>query len=163
MLAAGGADPFTGPDFGASVPAGSEGQRMRITRKTFYLLVGAAVLYVAWQSYSFSAQHSGIIHTSGTSNEDRFSNVWLVEDGPFVWIRAGAKEPKWLEQVRANPDVELRHDGYSRRYFATIMDTRDARSLVTPMFRSKYGLADRLRELVVGRDAIPIRLEQQPS
>jgi hypothetical protein len=55
--------------------------------------------------------------------------------------------------------VELRRGGRTIFYRATPFDTEQARARVDPMFREKYGLADRIGELLGPRDSLPIRLE----
>jgi len=82
-----------------------------------------------------------------------------VDDPPHVWIRAEDHRRRWLGAVQANPAVELRRGGETRRYRATLYDTAAARAYVDARFREKYGLADRVRALLGERDTLPIRLD----
>jgi hypothetical protein len=56
--------------------------------------------------------------------------------------------------------VRLYRNGRTLEYVAHFYDDPDSRSLVNAIFREKYGLADEARNLLGGRDSIPIRLDQ---
>ena len=127
-------------------------------RLVTWLLLGAA-LYVGWESFSRAAQETVVLRTSTLANEDHFATLWVVDDPPSVWIRAETRQRRWLDAVLKHPEVELRRDERTLRYTATPYDTDEARAYVDAMFREKYGLADRLRELLGPRDTLPFRLD----
>ena len=123
-----------------------------------WLLVGTA-LYVGWENFSRAAQETVVLRTSTLANEDHFATLWVVDDPPHVWIRAETRQRRWLDSVLKHPEVELRRDGRTLRYTATPYDTDEAHAYVDAMFREKYGLADRLGELLEPRDTLPFRLD----
>jgi hypothetical protein len=121
------------------------------------LLAGALVL--GWRSFSRGAQETVVLRTSTVGNQDHFATLWVVDAHPYVWIRAEDRRRRWLGSVEAHPEVELRRNGRTLRYRATLYDTPEARAYVDAMFREKYGLADRVRDLLAPRDTLPIRLD----
>jgi hypothetical protein len=130
-----------------------------VIRKTIaYLLIGWAVFF-GWKSVSRGAQETVVLHTGTVGHEDHFATLWVVDDGPRVWIRAENRARRWLGPVRVNPNVELRRAGRTYRYRAVAFDDPDAVAYVDALFRKKYGFADRVREALGARDPLPIRLE----
>jgi len=123
-----------------------------------YLLLACA-LFVSWKSFAQAAQETVLLHTGTFENEDHFATLWVVEDEGRLWIRAETRQRRWLPAVLARPEVELRRDGQTRRYEALPMDNPDSIAYVNALFREKYGLADRVRELTTDRDPLPIRLD----
>ncbi|HZO08607.1 MAG TPA: DUF2255 family protein [Myxococcota bacterium] len=123
-----------------------------------YLLLGCAVFF-AWRSFSRAAQETVVLHTATLANQDHFATLWVVEDDGRIWIRAETRQRRWLAAVLARPEVELRRAGTTRRYQALPFDNPEAVATVDALFRTKYGLADRLRELATDRDPLPIRLD----
>jgi len=122
------------------------------------LLIGFASFH-GWKNLSRAAQETVVLRTSTLRNADHFATLWVVDDHPHVWIRAEDRRRRWLGPVQADPDVELRRAGATFRYRATLFDTPEARAYVDRLFREKYGLADRVRELLGERDTLPIRLD----
>ena len=123
-----------------------------------YLLLGGA-LFFGWKGVSRAARETVLLHTSTLGNQDHFATLWVVEAEGRLWIRAETRQRRWLAAVLAHPEVELRRAGRTQRYEATPFDDPDAIESVNALFRTKYGLADRLRELATARDPLPIRLE----
>ncbi len=129
-------------------------------RAMVYLVIGVAVFF-GWKSLSRAAHEVVVLHITGLDHRDHFASLWVVHDQPFVWIRAENRRRRWLSHLRSNPNVELRRRGQTLKYRATLFDTEQARSYVDPQFRAKYGLADWVRERLVARDTLPIRLESR--
>ena len=123
-----------------------------------YLLLGYAVFF-GWRSFSPAAQETVVLHTGAVRNEEHFATLWVVEDEGRLWIRAETRQRSWLGPLETHPEVELRRAGRTRRYEAVPMDDPEAIAYVNALFREKYGLADRLRELTTARDPLPIRLD----
>ena len=128
-------------------------------RQALTLLLLGLGLFHGWKHLSRAAAETAVLHTSTLRNEDRFATVWVVDDHPHVWIRAENRRRRWLGHVLAHPEVELRRRGETFRYRAVAYDTPEARAYVDGLFREKYGLADRARELLTDRDTLPIRLD----
>ena len=132
---------------------------MSISRRSVAFVVVGLALFLGWKNLSRAAQEVVVLRVIGVGNEDYFATLWVVDDGHHVWIRAENRQRRWLQRLRANPDVELRGDGRTFAYRAAFFDTAEARAYVDPQFRAKYGFADWALELVGRRDTLPIRLE----
>lgn len=133
---------------------------MRINRRTLVLTAVALAGFAGWSAIRPGGKEIAVLKVFDGHGKDHFASLWVVDDASgFVWIQANRPDERWLSVVEANPEVELRRHGRSRGYLATVYDTPKARAYVAPMFRAKYGAADRLREWHSGRDTIPVRLE----
>ena len=120
---------------------------MRFGQRTLLLILLGLTCVLAWRTLSRGVQEIAVLHTSTFNDQDHFAAVWVVDDGPYVWIRAEDPARLWLPAVREEPGVSLRRGGRQYAYRATVWDTPDARAYVDPLFRAKYGLADQVRAL----------------
>ncbi len=127
-------------------------------RTTLFLVIGVAVFF-GWKNLSRAAHEVVVLRVSGLDHQDRFASLWVIQDDSFVWIRAENRNRRWLKHLRSNPNVELRRRGQTSHYRATLFDSDEARSYVDSQFRAKYGFADLLRERLMVRDTLPIRLD----
>jgi hypothetical protein len=100
-----------------------------------------------------------VLRTFDVQGKDLYTTLWVIDDAEFVWIRASRPDRKWLSHVQQNPNVELRRSARQRAYRAMVFDKPEARAYVDPLFREKYGLADRWRAWRDASETIPIRLE----
>jgi hypothetical protein len=133
---------------------------VRIDRRTFVLAAVALAGFAGWSAIRPGNREIAVLRVFDGHGKDYFASLWVVDDASgFVWIRADRPDERWLSTVEANPKVELRRRGRSRAYLATVYDRPDTRAYVAPMFRAKYGIADRFREWRSGRDSVPVRLE----
>ncbi len=132
---------------------------MHVSRGRIVFLLIVVAVFFGWKNLSRSSQEIAVLHFPGVNNRDTYITLWVVEDGRNLWVRAESPRRLWLELLDHSPRVELRRDGSTRAYRATLYDTADARSYVDPMFRGKYGLADELRSRLMRRSTVPIRLE----
>jgi len=133
---------------------------VHINRRTFVFAAVALAGFAGWSAIRPGGKEIAVLKVFDGRGKDYFANLWVVDDASgFVWIQADRPDERWLSVVAANPEVELRRRGRSRRYIATVYDTPKARAYVAPRFRAKYGIADRLREWHSGRDTIPVRLQ----
>ena len=130
-------------------------------RQLLRLLLLCAVLFFGWRSFVRAGQETAVLHTGTLGSQDYYATLWLVDDPPFVWLRAEDRRERWLAAVQAQPEVQLIRGGKTILYRATPFDRADARARVDAMFRAKYGLADRVRELFGPGEALPIRLERR--
>jgi len=133
---------------------------VRIDRRTLVLAAVALAGFAGWSAIRPDGKEIAVLRVFDGQGKDYFASLWVVDDSTgFVWIRADRPDERWLSVVEANPKVELRRRGRSRTYLATAYDRPETRAHVDRMFREKYGIADRLRELRSGRDTVPVRLE----
>jgi hypothetical protein len=131
---------------------------MRISQRTLLLILLGLCCFLAARSLSRGAHEIAVLHTSTVDNQDHFATVWVVDDGPYVWIRAENPARLWLPAVREDPNVSLRRGGREYACQAMLWDTPEGRAYVDPLFRAKYGLADQVRALFRRGGTVPIRL-----
>ena len=141
-------------------PSGNCG--MHITHRTLVLVIIAIALAAGWSALRSGESDIAVLRVFDGRGEDVFATLWVADDRDgFTWLRAARPDRKWLTVVQAQPKVEVRRHGRTKRYVALVFDTPEARDYVDPLFRAKYGLADRWREWSTGRDTIPIRLQNR--
>ena len=132
---------------------------MHVTRRTLVLAGIALALGLAWSALRLGSRDVGVLRTFDGRGMDLYTTLWVVDDAGFVWIRANRPDRRWLSHVQQNPNVELRRSARQRAYRAMIFDKPEARAYVDPLFRAKYGLADRWRAWRDASNTVPIRLE----
>lgn len=133
---------------------------MHVTKgKAFFLLIAVSI-YFGWENLSRTTYETAVLHIPTVGNQDTYVSLWLVEDIRYVWIRAESPRRRWLDYLRDEPIVELQRNGHSVSYRAKVYDRDDARALIDPMFRAKYGLADEVRALMTPRTTVPIQLRR---
>jgi hypothetical protein len=133
---------------------------VRINRRTFVYAAVALAGFAGWSAIRPGEKEIAVLRVFDGHGKDHFASLGVVDDASgFVWIQADRPDERWLSVVEANPEVQLRRRGRSRRYLATIYDKPETRAHVARMFRAKYGIADQWREWRSGRDTIPVRLE----
>jgi hypothetical protein len=119
----------------------------------------AVAVYFAWHAAANAIGETATLYAPGVGIDDHYTRLWLVEDRPYVWIRAEKPTRSWLPAVRANPNVTLTRHGHRAAYHATVREDPESVAFTNALFRRKYGLADEVRELLEHRDPVPIRLE----
>jgi len=133
---------------------------MRINRKSLRLVILASAGFLAWQNLSLAARETAVLHIQDASHRDLFTTLWVVDQDSFTWLRAEKRTRRWLTPLRQNPRVRLYRNGQTLEYVARFYDDPETLALVNARFRAKYGMADEARDLIGGRDPIPIRLER---
>jgi hypothetical protein len=130
-----------------------------MNRGTLCALLGLAIVWGIWHVSAPALSDVAILHVSDVENTDRYVTLWAVEDTGSIWLRAARPDREWLDWLRERANVELELGGESARYTAEIFEQPDARERVDELMRAKYGWADRARELLLGTDTVPVRLE----
>jgi len=97
------------------------------------------------------------LHVSG--NHDHYPRLLIVDDPPAAWIRAERPDRLWLASLRANPAVVVRRGDRDFAYQAMVWNGESSHEWVDELFRSKYGVFDRISGWLWRRDAVPVRLE----
>ena len=86
------------------------------------------------------------------------TKVWIVEEGPTLWIRAGSPNAEWYQRLVPRPALQLERNGRVARYRA--IPVKEATPGVNALMAAKYGWADWLIGLVRNRDnAVAVRLD----
>jgi hypothetical protein len=132
---------------------------MGIQRRTLLWALCAVGLYYGWQAFARSAQEVATLYAPVVGADDHYTRVWVVEERPYLWIRAETPARSWLPAVRANPEVVLTHRDRRTEYRAEPRQDPETVAHVNALFRAKYGLADAARDVLSQRQPVPIRLE----
>jgi hypothetical protein len=127
-------------------------------RGTLCWLLGLGIFWAVWQVGTEATRDVAVLEVSDIENSDRFVTLWAVEDGGWIWLRAARPDRKWLDWIRTQSEVKLELDGETLRYTAAILDQPEAHERVDELMRAKYPWADRVRELLLGDDTVPVRL-----
>ena len=127
-------------------------------------LAAAVVLAVLYGGLMFSMSESGeviVLRTRDAAGEPHETRLWIVEDGGYQWLRAGAPESGWYVRLVASPEVSVERVGEERRYRAVPVPDPAVRERVHVLMAQKYGFPDRFIAATVrdGTVSVPIRLE----
>ena len=100
----------------------------------------------------------GVLYTKDVDYHDRYTTVWVVAEPGRFWIRAAKPDRRWLADIRSDRNVRLEQNG-SREYYRPVV-ARDVRTRerVDRLMRQKYGIADHVREYLLGQDTVAIQL-----
>ncbi len=75
------------------------------------IAVLGVILPILFWVVTFSARNLGgevaVLYTSDGTRTFQ-SNVWFIEDGTDMWVRANQPNSQWLDRVINHPDVQLR-------------------------------------------------------
>lgn len=133
---------------------------MHLSKGKVYFLLAVAAIYFGWHALPHNPYETVILHIpASTHTQDVYVTLWVVDDGNYVWLRAGSPERVWLDYLRDDPMVDLERSGQEYHYRAVPHDDPGTRAYVDGLFRAKYGVADEVFELFE-RHTVPIRLER---
>jgi hypothetical protein len=99
-----------------------------------------------------------VLHSRDERGAEFTTKLWVVDLGDVTWIRVANSDRAWYRRLLANPRIELERGGQREAWLAIPDPSPEARLAVDEAFAAKYGLVDRWYELLVRRDAVPIRL-----
>jgi hypothetical protein len=104
---------------------------VRINRRTFVYAAVALAGFAGWSAIRPGEKEIAVLRVFDGHGKDHFASLGVVDDASgFVWIQADRPDERWLSVVEANPEVQLRRRGRSRRYLATIYDKPETRAHV---------------------------------
>lgn len=129
---------------------------MQQRRKTLVILLCGAAAWYGWTVFSRSERVT--LHLSDVRHEDYYARIWVVDERPFLWIRAERPDRTWLAPLRESSSVTITRGARRARYAAEVWQGQDAREHVDALFRAKYGFADLVRAWLFHRETVPIRL-----
>lgn len=126
---------------------------------TAVLVVGALLL-----------DEGEVVHLETTDREGRHyeADLWIVDLDGVSYLRANDGDLGWLERLRENPRVSIERGTVDETFVATPLEDPRLRSRVDGAVREKYGLADRVMELMSEPDQyvvvglVPEAVEARP-
>ena len=88
------------------------------------------------------------------------TGLWVVEIDGETYLRAGSHEARWLERIRARPQVEITRNGVTQKVRATPSEDAALRNAVSWAMRDKYGFIDAVLVRIIDHSrAVSILLE----
>jgi hypothetical protein len=124
------------------------------------LAAGAAIAFVV---VGVSWVDEGEVVTLTTVDVDgrrSVTGLWVVEIDGRTYLRAGSPKAKWLERLRAHPNVVLTRGGVAQEVRATPIEDAALRNAVSWAMREKYGLIDAVLVRIIDHSrAVPILVE----
>ena len=138
---------------------------MKIVYKLIIAFVAISIFYV---SLNFAASELGgeVVQLIRHDPEGSTKNirVWIVDARDQAWIEHGDTDSYWINRLSREPEVSLIRGGAEIKY-TTVTDI-DSHELYHDLRREKYGIADRIIELLSFGAAhrnnctgIPVRLD----
>ncbi len=133
--------------------------------RTLLVLAGLIVGLVVFMA-AFGVDEGEVVNlTTVDANGARFeTQLWVVEEGGHLWLRAGRPAAHWLARLRAHPEVELQRGDDTAGFRAVPVDDPATRAAVNRAMAAKYGRADHMIARVFDREnSVPIRLDPLPA
>ena len=91
--------------------------------------------------------------------------VWIVDADNKSWIEHGDKESVWIQGLIDDSGIFITREGEEQKYLA--FDDRDSHDVYHKLRREKYGLADKMLDILSfgstskeNCEGIPVRLEK---
>ena len=91
--------------------------------------------------------------------------VWIVDVDNKSWIEHGDSESYWIEQLNNNSELSIIREGKEGKFLA--FSDRDSHDLYHNLRREKYGLSDKMLDILTfgaaskeNCEGIPVRLEK---
>ena len=106
--------------------------------------VATAILVVA----ALLIDEGEVVHleTTDASGQHYEADLWIVDVGGTLYLRANDDDLGWLERIRSDPEVSLERDERSGAFIAKPLADPVVLEQVDRAIREKYGLADELME-----------------
>jgi len=101
------------------------------------------------------------LQTRGSDGDRYETQLWVIEVGGELYLRAHYAGAKWLARIRRQPEVELRRGDASDSFLAEPVDDPELLRAVNRAMAVKYGLADCLASsLWDPKKSIPVHLHR---
>jgi len=135
--------------------------RVSPLRRVIRLVVLAVVAFLGVTYVALEGNDVATIHTLGENNSWRTTHVWVADAGDgSLWIEAATPDRSWLQDLRRTANVEVEHDGRTRRWHAVVVDDPEAQVHVRELLHEKYGWADTwVGVLQDTSQSVPVRLD----
>ncbi len=127
--------------------------RSHLVWATVLLILGTLVVV-----HRSASKDIVVLYTKDVDYHDRYTTLWVVAESGRLWIRAAKPDRRWLADIRPDRNVRLDVNGSRQYYQPVLVRSVQTRDRVDQLMRQKYGIADRLRELLLGRDTVAVQL-----
>ena len=134
--------------------------------KLVVILIGIAIVYVVLM---FSLSELGgevvILVRPEADQSNKNIRVWIVDADNKSWIEHGDSESYWIRGLIDDSGIFITREGEEQKYLA--FDDRDSHDVYHKLRREKYGLADKMLDILSfgatskeNCEGIPVRLEK---
>ena len=97
--------------------------------------------------------------THDEAGQPRDTELWIADLPNGSYIRAGSADVRWLARLRNDNEAMLERNGESVKVEITVANDPGTLEAVTRSMAEKYGMADRIFDLVRSPDPVVIRLD----
>ena len=104
------------------------------------------------------------LYTAGPDGDQYGTQLWVIEEGGELFLRAHYGGARWLGRILQRPEVELRRGDVYCSLRAGPVDDPEVRRAVNRAMAAKYGLADRLASVVWDPErSVPVHLDRDDA
>jgi len=134
--------------------------------KLVVILIGIAIVYgVLMFSLSELGGEVVILVRPEADQSNKNIRVWIVDADNKSWIEHGDSESYWIQGLVNDSGIFIIREGEEQKYLA--FDDRDSHDVYHKLRREKYGLADKMLDILSfgttskeNCEGIPVRLEK---
>ena len=139
---------------------------MKKSLKLVVILIGIAIVYgVLMFSLSELGGEVVILVRPEADQSNKNIRVWIVDADNKSWIEHGDSESYWIQGLVNGSGIFIIREGEEQKYLA--FDDRDSHDVYHKLRREKYGLADKMLDILSfgttskeNCEGIPVRLEK---
>ena len=134
--------------------------------KLVVILIGIAIVYgVLMFSLSELGGEVVILVRPEADQSNKNIRVWIVDADNKSWIEHGDSESYWIQGLVNDSGIFIIREGEEQKYLA--FDDRDSHDVYHKLRREKYGLADKMLDILSfgttskeNCEGIPVRFEK---
>ena len=134
--------------------------------KLVVILISIAIVYgVLMFSLSELGGEVVILVRPEADQSNKNIRVWIVDADNKSWIEHGDSESYWIQGLVNDSGIFIIREGEEQKYLA--FDDRDSHDVYHKLRREKYGLADKMLDILgfgatskENCEGIPVRLEK---
>ena len=138
-------------------------------KKFFKLVVILISIAIVYGVLMFSLSELGgevvILVRPEADQSNKNIRVWIVDADNKSWIEHGDSESYWIQGLVNDSGIFIIREGEEQKYLA--FDDRDSHDVYHKLRREKYGLADKMLDILSfgstskeNCEGIPVRLEK---
>lgn len=128
------------------------------------VLVGVAAAALLLALVLFDGGEVITLRTQDPEGDLHETPLWIVEVEDALFLRAGRRGARWLEELRAHPVVEVVREDETLVYRAEAVDDPAVREAVNRAMARKYGGANQLVVFLLDEaETVPVRLDPIPE
>jgi len=122
-------------------------------------IAGVIILLIGFHFLAVESGEVATVWTKTPAGEEQATRLWVVEHDDRKWLAAGGPDAEWLQRIQGDPQVRVDFRGQTGNYAAHAAP--EARAQILTLMDQKYGWANTWVRTLVGKEAVPVRLEPQ--